>query len=418
MGLYLLAIFLSAFLLFQVQPLIGKFLLPWFGGTAGVWTACLLFFQIALLSGYSYANLISSRFSRRYQAMWHLGVLGVSLLFLPFLPDLSWRPTGTESPTQHILLLLTIHIGVPFAVLSSIGPLLQSWFSQTFSGRSPYRLYDLSNAGLLLALVSYPFLVEPSLTLQTQALIWSWGYRVFVVLCGWCAWRFFLSHRPLEASEPEGSTSDCQSTTTAESDTSLRKADVLFWLLLAATGSAMLLATTNRICEDLAVVPLLWILPLAIYLITFILCFDHDWWYQRSIFEPSLAVSALAVVFIMRSGYLIVWAQIGVYAATLFVCCMTCHGELARSKPVAERLTWFYMIVAAGGALGGVSVTIAAPYVFKDYWEYHLVLSATVLLAIVCVSRDAFAATGQASARLLWRRRLTWATVAALVGCH
>ena len=368
----------------------------------------MLFFQVVLLAGYSYAWLITSRFNLRRQAIWHLAVLAVSLLFLWILPGGAWKPTGTEPPTRHLLLLLTIHIGLPFAILSSTGPLLSYWFSRTYLGRSPYRLYALSNFGSVLALTSYPFVVEPMMLLQTQALLWTWGYRVFVVVCAWCAWQFLRTDDSVSATSSKLPDPSVKSTTAMETSGKPLKGDRLLWLVLAGTGSTMLLSTTNRVCQDLTVVPLLWVLPLTIYLVTFILCFDHDWLYSRRVFGTLLAFSAAAVAYMMHHAVFSLWTQICVYATTLFAACMTCHGELVRSKPGAQHLTSFYLSVAAGGALGGVLVAIVAPWVFKDYWEYPLGLIATILLAMFCVYRDGLPARAPAMMWSLVLRRLAW----------
>jgi len=391
MGLYAATIFLSAFLLFAVQPLMSKYILPWFGGGPGVWTACMLFFQCVLLVGYSYAHLISSRLGPSRQAVLHLGALALSLLLLPITLDPSWKPAGAEPPTRHILALLVANIGVPFALLSSTGPLLSRWFSQSFPERSPYRLYALSNAGSLLALLSYPFIVERFLTLRAQAWIWSVGYCAFVLLCGACAWRFGRSGTCVAVgiSVAGSNTPPSDLASKGEPDSAPGNTDMVLWLALAASASVMLLATTHQVSQDLAVIPLLWVLPLAIYLLSFILCFDHDWWYKRLLFGPLLAAAALAAVYVMsRDLTLSAWVQISVYLVALFACCMVSHGELARRRPSANYLTRFYLTISTGGALGGVLVAVVAPLVLEDFWEYHLGLTATCLLAMACVQRD------------------------------
>jgi SAM-dependent methyltransferase len=389
---YSFTIFLSAFLLFAVQPLIGKYILPWFGGGAGIWTACMLFFQCVLLIGYSYAHLISSRLNPRRQMLVHLCALTLSLLLLPITPDSSWKPIGAGQPTQDILLLLLVNIGLPFALLSATGPLLSGWFSRSFAGRSPWRLYALSNAGSLLALLSYPFVVEPYLALPLQTWFWSLGYGLFVLLCGFCAWQF--GHRvepaPQEITQATGEAGSSLNVPPPPGEQTSRPGhtEMLLWLVLAANASVMLLATTHQVSQDLAVIPLLWILPLALYLLSFILCFDHDWWYKRWVFGPLLAVSALAVVYVMsKDQVLSAWIQIGVYSVTLFAACMICHGELVRLRPDVRYLTRYYLVIGTGGALGGVFVAVIAPYVFNDYWEYHLGLFSTCLLAIICLYR-------------------------------
>lgn len=392
MGWYALTIFLSAFLLFEVQPLMGKYILPWFGGGAGIWTACMLFFQCSLLVGYSYAHLISNRLRPSRQMLLHIGALALSLLLLPITPESSWKPLVAEHPTRQILLLLVVNIGVPFALLSSTGPLLSHWFSRSFAGRSPYRLYALSNAGSLLALLSYPFVVEPFLALHTQAWAWSSGYGAFVLLCAWCAWQFSRSSEQVHPEKMIPGTGSgapgAHLASKAEPHTAPSSTDMVMWLVLAANASVMLLATTQQVSQDLAVIPLLWVLPLALYLLSFILCFDHDWWYKRWLFGPLLAVGALAVVYMMTKDLVLsVWIQIGIYSITLFACCMVCHGELAQIRPSANYLTRFYLIIATGGALGGVMVAVIAPYVFNDFWEYHLGLISTCVLAMICVHR-------------------------------
>ena len=335
MGLYAATIFLSAFLLFAVQPLMSKYILPWFGEGPGVWTACMLFFQCVLLVGYSYAHLISSRLGPSRQAVLHLGALALSLLLLPITLDPSWKPAGAEPPTRHILALLVANIGVPFALLSSTGPLLSRWFSQSFPERSPYRLYALSNAGSLLALLSYPFIVERFLTLRAQAWIWSVGYCAFVLLCGACAWRFGRSGICVAVgiSVAGSNTPPSDLASKGEPDSAPGNTDMVLWLALAASASVMLLATTHQVSQDLAVIPLLWVLPLAIYLLSFILCFDHDWWYKRLLFGPLLAAAALAAVYVMsRDLTLSAWVQISVYLVALFACCMVSHRRVGTAQ--------------------------------------------------------------------------------------
>ena len=379
MVLYPLTIFLSAFLLFQVQPLIAKHILPWYGGGPGVWTACMLFFQVFLLIGYAYAHGID-RLRAGRQASIHLGARVLSLVFVSIAPATEWQPTGRENPTLHILLLLAAHVGVPFATLAATSPLVIRWFSRAWPDRKPYRLYALSNAGSLLALLSYPFVVEPALTLGHQETLWSAGYIAFVLLCGAVSLSFLSRARALGSTEQR-----------AEDDAPRRptvsRGDTILWLALSATGSVLLLATTNQVCQDLTVVPLLWILPLAIYLLSFIICFDRENWYRRSFFLALFAASALAATWALHSPEA-GWTQIGIFALTLFAGTMVCHGELVRAKPAPRFLTRFYLAVAAGGALGGLFVGILAPRLFPGYWEYPFGLLAAGLLAMICARRD------------------------------
>ena len=381
---FAVTIFLSAFLLFQVQPLLGKQILPWFGGGAGVWTACMLFYQVLLLVGYAYAHLLGGRIALRWQSIVHFCLLAISLCFLPINLSPDWKPVDAHEPTQGILLLLLVHIGGPYVMLSATGPLMQRWWNRFYPDRSPYRLYALSNAGSLLALVSYPFLVEPLTKLRAQTHLWSWGYAMFFLVCGWCAWRLFGAAKHIddrEAKEVEG----------GEALESIRPRFrvVFLWIALAATGSVMLLATTNQICQDLAVVPLLWVLPLALYLTTFIICFDHDRWYARWFYGPLLGLSAIAATYVLHNESAVnVWTQILIYTVTLFAACMTCHGELVRRRPRPQHLTLFYLAVSTGGATGGVLVAVAAPNLFEDFWEYRLGLAACCFWAIFCAARD------------------------------
>jgi MFS family permease len=375
MARYAITIFLSAFLLFQVQPLIGKFILPWFGGSPAVWTTCMLFFQVVLLFGYSYAHLVASKLAPRAQSGCHVLLLLASLASLPIAPDPDmWKPTAGEMPVEKILVLLGVTIGLPYFLLSSTGPLLQESFRRE-TGRAPYRLYSLSNIGSLLALISYPFLFEPQLTLRRQIQGWSWGYGLFVALSVWCALGLA---RGMHRAHPSGEPADSAPVARPSSH------DVLLWLALSACGSVMLLATTNQLCQEVSSVPFLWVVPLAIYLFTFILCFDHSWWYHRGIFLGLLSAAVLLAVFVLVQGnQLKLWQQLSAYSATLWVCCMVCHGELARAKPAPRFATLFYLMVAAGGALGGIAVALVAPLVLPDFLEYQLGLVLTVVLALV-----------------------------------
>jgi SAM-dependent methyltransferase len=380
-------IFLSAYLLFLVQPLMGRYVLPWFGGGAGVWTTCMLFFQMVLLVGYAYAHLLVQLPGIRRQVAVHVSLLALSLLTLPVIPDLAWRPTGTEAPLGHILLLLATHVGGPFAVLAATTPLLGSWYRQAFPVGSPYRLYALSNAGSLLALLAYPFLIEPSLALHTQGIGWSWAYVIFAAACALTGWRLVLG------ASAQPSTSTAALTTSSElpdagPDGPAGWKAFLLWIALAATGSVMLLATTSQISQEVSVVPMLWILPLAIYLLTFILCFESDGWYDRRVFAPLLVCAVAAVIFALSVSPLPSYTtQLVIYAATQFVCCMCCHGELARLRPNAQHLTRFYLGLSVGGALGGLFTAMLAPQIFSDFWEYHLALFATVGFVAVAVVR-------------------------------
>ena len=264
-------IFVSAFLIFQVQPLISKFILPWFGGTPGVWSACMLFFQTLLFAGYAYAHFSIRRLSPQIQAAVHVGLLCVAALCLPIAPDAGWKPEGHENPTWRILCMLTASVGLPYFVLSSTGPLMQAWFSRTEPEASPYRLYALSNIGSVLGLLSYPFLFEPLWATEAQSWMWSGGFVMFGVTCGWCAIRAGRVQPAVPNSEVSRAVTDVPPTGW----------DKLLWFGLSACASILLLATTNQVCLDVAVIPFLWVLPLSLYLLSFILVFDSETWYPR-----------------------------------------------------------------------------------------------------------------------------------------
>ena len=397
MWLYALTIFLSAFLLFQVQPLMGKWILPWFGGGPTVWTVCLLFFQTVLLAGYAYAHLVRTWLGERGQALVHAAVIAAAALLLPIAPSAGWQPDGTGDPTWRVLGVLAVSVGLPYFALSATSPLLQAWFSVGRPGASPYRLYALSNAGSLLALASYPFVIEPALRLRSQAAVWSIGFAAFAVLCMWCglrAWRAGRAGQPVGRGRPGGPAEAAAGWQGAARPD--RKARLL-WLALPACGSVLLLAVTNQVCADVGALPFLWVLPLGLYLVSFILSFHREWLYQRVVFWPLLVLGTLGVLWLLHENVEVslLWQATG-YGGALFVCCMVCHGELARLKPSPRYLTSFYLTVSAGGALGGLLVALAAPLVFDAYFELHVGLWACPALAMIAVWRERAA---------YWRRR-------------
>ncbi|MGO8674690.1 MAG: spermidine synthase [Limisphaerales bacterium] len=400
MLVFALTIFTGAFLLFQVQPLIAKYILPWFGGGPGVWTVCMLFFQVLLLGGYAYAHCTSKWLKPRAQALVHLTLLAAAVALLPITPGDAWKPTGAQDPTGRILLLLAASLGLPYFVLSSTGPLMQQWFSLSNPGRSPYRLYALSNVGSLLALVSYPFFFETHFTRKTQAWLWGCGLVLFVLFCAGCAlalWKTAGRKAAAEELRPkaqgpsaeDGVERPAPSLANRGSAVTVRPLTLLLWLVLPACASVMLLATTNKLCQDVAVMPFLWVAPLSIYLLSFIICFDSPQWYERAPFRV-LLVAALGALYwaIPRGSETALVLLLAVYSAALFICCMVCHGELYRLRPEPEHLTTFYLMIAAGGALGGVLVAVVAPLVFNDYYELHLGALLCGLLVLVACARD------------------------------
>jgi len=374
MTLFVATIFLSACLLFQVQPLIAKMILPWFGGSAAVWSAALLFFQLALLAGYAYAHGVIRYVPAKAQMAAHIVLLAASCALLPILPSPAWKPSGAGDPTERILLLLTATIGLPYFLLSATSPLLQAWYVRRFGGPAPYRLFALSNAGSLLALVSFPFLVEPQLTSHQQAYAWSGAYVLFALLCAAAAWE---SRRGTAASGP--------ATAPAAPGERPPVSRLLLWVALAACGSTLLVAVTHHLSQNVAPIPLLWVVPLAVYLLTFILSFESDRAYRRWIFVPLLApaLGVMASLLYSNRGNTPIETLIPIFVSGLFICCMVCHGELARGKPAAPYLTLFYLMVSLGGALGGVFVALIAPHVFHSYLELPVGLVACAVLATI-----------------------------------
>jgi len=385
MPFFAATVFFSAFLLFSIQPMIAKFLLPSFGGTAAVWATCLVFFQTLLLAGYAYAHLLRVKLPPARQRWVHLCVLTVSLLFLPPKPAVHLATDATVTPVWELLRCLIASVGLPFFALSATAPLLMEWFRQWVPNRPPDRLYAFSNAGSLLALISYPFLLEPSFTRTELATFWAVGMGGFLLLCAGVAWK----------------TRNPKATAASQNNPSARPAlaistkmhsPIWIWVALSAVGSGLLLALTNQITQDVAPMPLLWIAPLAVYLVTFILCFESQRFYRRSIFMPACFATLMALAWLLKEGYLFgFWPQIGGYLAVLSCSCMVCHGELYRLRPAPERLTSYYLAISLGGAVGGVFVAVVAPVTFKTLLE-------TPLIAIMIAALGTF---------ILWRERGT-----------
>ena len=375
MPLHAATIFLSAFLLFLVQPILAKQILPWFGGAAIVWILCLVFFQLVLLLGYTYAHWLTSRVRTRLQAWIHIALLAASLAFLPITPDPSWKPAGGDNPVVGILSLLFATLGLPYFLLSATSPLVQAWYARAFPGSSPYRLFALSNLASMLALLGYPFLFEPWFSNPQQSSGWSSGYLLFAVLCAALA----FSSRALPAMDIEGG----HLAATAEEPAPGARATLL-WLALSAAASVTLLGISNHITQNISSIPLLWVIPLAVYLLTFILCFEGRNWYRRDIYLGGLAWLLCVMAWFLADKSLqfqLLW-QIGVFTVGLFVVCMFCHGELARRRPGPRHLTLFYLIVSLGGVGGGALVGIVAPVTLPGYLELELALVAVAILAV------------------------------------
>ncbi len=375
-ALFAATIFTGAFLLFLVQPIVAKQILPWFGGSASVWTVCMVFFQVLLLGGYGYADRVVRRLSPRAQAMLHVGLLVASLASLPIVADPAWKPQDPGAPTQHILGLLAATIGLPYFLLSTTGPLLQSWVARSPWGARVYRYFALSNLASLLSLLAYPVAIEPYTSLHDQALAWSIAYAVFVALCAGSALvaARLPATRPLHAAAaaPAG-----------PAEPAPGPGAQALWLALPAMGSWLLLAVTNHITQHVASIPFLWILPLVVYLLTFILCFESDRWYRRGLFLPLAAVALLLSGFGLNDAIgTHVKSAVPLYVGSLFVLCMVLHGEMARRRPAAAHLTRFYLMLSLGGALGGIAVGLLAPALLTAYYELGIGLAIVAALGL------------------------------------
>ena len=398
MPIYAATIFVSAFLLFQIEPMIAKYLLPWFGGTAMVWTTCLLFFQTLLLAGYACAHLIGTRLAPRRQAIAHLGLIAICLIAMallamfsnsPILPGAGWKPMRVQFPVLRILVVLGLSIGLPYFVLSATAPLLQSWFARIYPASSAYRLYALSNFGSLLALLSYPFVVEPNFALRKQANLWSTLYVAFAIGMLLCALPL-RSKTGLVREEIESGEQPTLGT-------------MALWIALSACASVLLYGATAQMTQDIAPVPFLWVLPLGLYLLSFIICFDSDRWYRRGVFQPLFALSVFVSFFVViytnvvaarLSKVMLTEMKVGLIVEVanasllMFTGCMVCNGELVRLKPHRRDLTRFYLLVSAGGVVGGIFAVIVAPLIFQGLWEFRLAVWAAVALMTLVLIRD------------------------------
>ena len=384
-AVYALAIFMGAFLLFQVQPIMGKYILPWFGGSPGVWTTCMLVFQLLLCGGYAYAHFLNRLCTPRGQIFLHAVLLLGSLFTLPIAPSAEWKPTGSEAPTLWIVLLLLLNVGLPYFLLSATGPLLQSWVSRSGIVAHPYRLYALSNVGSLLALLSYPVFFETWMSSSQQALNWSLVFSFFAIVCPLAGILSLI--RSLKRQNPNYEAAAA----TVHTRTPITALQYAHWFVLAFIPSLMLLAVTNQVCLDVAVIPFLWILPLSIYLVSFILCFESQRWYYR---RPYIALTMLAFIGVLQAqtagpsmNYIL---QIAIYFSALFLACMVCHAELVRIRPETHNLTAFYMTMSIGGACGGLFVGLLAPMMFNDFLELQigLILCGLVMLALYFIPKD------------------------------
>ena len=424
-------IFVSAFLLFQVQPIISKMILPWFGGSPAVWTTCVLFFQLVLLAGYAYAHLLIRSVPPARQGVVHGLLLALAIFTLPITPTEWWKPRDGSLPALRILFLLAAKVGLPYFLLSSSGPLVQAWFARAYPRTSPYRLYALSNVGSLLALLSYPFFFEPLLGTTTQGWMWSGVFLGFALLAGLLGWQVSkLVTWPGQMHDPEAPNREIVEAEPSAEKTpaeAIPSGGLIFaWIALPALASMLLLAMTNHLCQDIAVVPVLLVVPLALYLISFILCFDSDFWYQRKFWGPLGVVGILLLCVLIKGdewkifpfpwGIATWWTgstwqvtkwlhtfvstnwakefndnlafQGVVYVAVLFNICMLCHGELVKLKPRPQQLTLYYLLISVGGALGGLFVALICPYIFKLQYELSLGIVFGYVVAWIALAND------------------------------
>jgi hypothetical protein len=390
-ALFSVTLFLSAGLMFLVQPMFAKFILPLFGSTPAVWNASMLFFQTTLLAGYLYAHESTRRLGVRRQAALHVGVLLLPLLVLPLgVPD-DWIPPASANPVLALLGLLVVAVGLPFFVVSTTAPLLQRWLSATDhpAAADPYFLYRASNLGSVLGLLGYPLLMEPTLRLADQGRVWSVAYVVLVVLVLGCALFLWRSPPAPRSEETSGDAVTEGSIRAGErDDRPLTMGRRLRWVFLAFVPSSLMLGVTATITTDIAPIPLLWSLPLSLYLISFIIVFApgsradrlHGW---MVLALPWVVLLLSVLVLVAVRGAL--WIVVPLHLAGFFVVAMVCHGELARDRPAARSLTEFYLLISLGGALGGVFNAIVAPLVFDGLWEYPLV----IVLAALCLPKRA-----------------------------
>ena len=381
-ALYAFAIFWSSCLLFLVEPMAAKRLVPLLGGSAAVWTTCLVFFQTMLLLGYALAHWLASRLSPSRQTLAYLAILVLGLLFSldvdrPLHPDLL-------HPATSVFLLLASMIGIPFLALSASGPLLQAWYARSHARgvalHPPYRLFVLSNFGSLVALASYPAVIEPRATLHTQGVAWCWGLLMYAVVCGAIAWKL---------KDDVTAAPRADSSTTAEPFPETKR--IVLWIALAGCGSVLLCAVTGYLSQNIAAIPLLWIAPLTVYLLSFMLTFHGGRRYPRTLVLLFLVAALGALGYLLWSGKsnLGLNVSIPLFCAALLVCCTFAHGEVYRLRPAAQHSTLFYLCIAAGGAIGAFFVAIVAPQIFSGDYELCCALLVTAVLALITTWRQA-----------------------------
>ena len=381
--LYALTIFLSAFLLFVVEPMVAKQLLPTLGGSSAVWTTCLVFFSIVLLLGYLYAHWVSSRFTPTQQAVIHILLLTAALMMMGV--PVSPKPAAVSyHPALTVFRVLATLIGLPYLALSATTPLLNSWYARTFEGQSPYRLFALSNFASLLALASYPLLIEPRLTMSRQTAWWSGGFLLFAVICGAIAWQG--RRRPVSAGPAEAV------------GNVLPAAPEVFWFVLAMGGGMLLTAVTHHMSENIAAIPLLWLPPLGLYLLTFILAFQGAWQPIRQSMLRLVLVAVASMAYVLRDirTQLPIMVSVPLFLIGLFVTCFFLHGELYARRPDTSGMTRFYLVAAAGSAAGTLLVGVIAPLVLRANYDLACTLVVVALIALAATWHDGW------GLRVLW----------------
>jgi len=375
--LHLITIFLGAFLLFLVQPLIAKVILPSVGGGASVWTTCMLFFQAMLFLGYGYAHLLTQYLRFKHQLLTHSALLFVGCALYWFASQTNFNVTSVQNPIADIFIYLLKSVGLPYFLLSATGPLVQKWLVLAGSNKNPYRLYSLSNIASFLALMSFPFIFEVQFSLGVNKLLWGVIFSVYAVIFG--MWLKQLS--ACETNDNNG-----------EIESSIDKTNVgtkLLWVVYSAIGVIVLVSTTSAMTQNVPPVPFLWILPLALYLITFIVCFRTIAWYQRTYFQLGMAlVSVIAIMMYFTGTRFDIHSQVIVYSTILLMACLACHAELVKLTPAKQNLTSFYLYIAFGGMLGSAIVSIVAPVIFEQFYEYPLVFSLLFVAIGASVIKD------------------------------
>ncbi len=386
---FCITILISSFLLFMVQPLVGRMLLPSLGGTAAVWNTCVVFFQGLLLAGYGYSHYVSSRLKPRNQVKLHLVLLGLVCFFVP-IRLFFWSDVPTNSdPTFWLLVQLAVMVGLPFFVISSNAPLIQRWYGIVSASRNdsthnkrkndPYFLYAFSNVGSLAALLAYPFVIEPRFGLTTQSLGWLSGFLLLIIGFLFCGWFVFTSR--LEKTELRESPLPDVPRDHADVRTTAIWKQRAHWIVLAAIPSSLMLGVTTYLSTDVGSVPMLWVIPLAIYLLTFILAFA-----RKQIIPHHLLVRISPILILLMAVLLLVdlgsnpWAIMPFHLLTFFVIGMVCHGEMNRLRPPVDRLTEFYLLMSVGGFIGGTFNALIAPNLFPEILEYPLALVAACLV--------------------------------------